>query len=236
MEIQVLGCNGPFSCAGEATSGYLLQADDSFYLMDCGAGVLGRLTALTDPAALKAVFLTHLHYDHMSDMGVLHYCLSSAGVRLPVYVPGEDKSEVSRLLSSLPALSVRPYEDEQQVGSLLVRTCLTKHPVPNRALRIEYAGRKFVYTGDAAEKGELAVFAHRADLLLADAAFARAYRPENAPHMSASDAAELAAKAQVGRLVLTHFSPQARPEKLCEEARAVFPATDAAVPDMRITV
>ena len=236
MKLYVLGCSGPFPCAGEATSGYLLQADGDFFLLDCGAGVLGKLTGLIDPAELKAVFLSHLHYDHMSDMGVLNYYLSTQNIKMPVYYPGDDTGPVSQLLAGMPSFAVQAYREEQSVASVQIRTCKTLHPVPNRALRFFYEGKSLVYTGDAAEKGALVQFSAHADLLLADAAFAHGNRPEKAPHMSASDAAELARDADVKKLVLTHFSPQARPELLCAEARTFFQNTEAAAPGMRFTV
>ena len=54
MKLHVLGCHGPFPPAGGATSGYLLEKDGNALLMDCGSGVMGRLTRLCDPAALEA--------------------------------------------------------------------------------------------------------------------------------------------------------------------------------------
>ena len=71
MRLHVLGCHGPWPCAGGATSGYLIEQGEQTLLMDCGAGVLGKLLALCDPAALSGVLLSHLHADHASDLLVL---------------------------------------------------------------------------------------------------------------------------------------------------------------------
>ena len=81
MDIHVLGCHGPFPGANGATSGYLLVSGGHRLLIDCGAGVLGKLAAKMDPAALDGVLLSHLHYDHMSDALVLQYQLQAAGKR-----------------------------------------------------------------------------------------------------------------------------------------------------------
>ena len=61
MRLHVLGCHGPYPCAGGATSGYLVERDGKALLMDCGSGVMGRLMEKWDPAALSCVLLSHLH-------------------------------------------------------------------------------------------------------------------------------------------------------------------------------
>ena len=135
MKLHVIGCHGPYPCAGGATSGYLLEKDGKALLMDCGAGVLGRLMQLFDPAALECVILSHLHFDHASDMLVLRYYLERMGKTLPVYVPQEDASPLRSLLTE-PAFRVLPYPEELQVMGLRVTTLPVRHPVPCRAIRI----------------------------------------------------------------------------------------------------
>ena len=105
MDIHVLGCHGPFPGANGATSGYLLVSGGHRLLIDCGAGVLGKLAAKMDPAALDGVLLSHLHYDHMSDALVLQYQLQAAGKRLPLFVPPEDASPQRALLSAAIAVA-----------------------------------------------------------------------------------------------------------------------------------
>ena len=73
MKLTVLGCNGPYPAAGGACSGYLLEAENTRVLLDCGTGVLAALPARMAPEELDAVVLSHLHYDHMSDMLPLIY-------------------------------------------------------------------------------------------------------------------------------------------------------------------
>ena len=64
MKLHVIGCYGPYPNAGGAASGYLLEHEGRALLMDCGAGILGKLMNLWDPAALECVLLSHLHFDH----------------------------------------------------------------------------------------------------------------------------------------------------------------------------
>ena len=80
MKLHVLGVNGPFPESNGATSGYLLEADDTTQIqLDLGSGVLSRLTALTAPESLTALLLSHWHFDHAADLSVLMYRLEALG-------------------------------------------------------------------------------------------------------------------------------------------------------------
>ena len=66
MRVHVLGCHGPWPCANGATSGYLMEHEGKYILVDCGSGVLGKLMAICDPAKLEGILLSHLHFDQIS--------------------------------------------------------------------------------------------------------------------------------------------------------------------------
>ena len=235
MRLHVLGCHGPWPCAGGATSGYLIEQGEQTLLMDCGAGVLGKLLALCDPAALSGVLLSHLHADHASDLLVLRYYLESRGVSLPVYVPGEDASPLRALLSC-PALQIAPYPDSLSLAGLRVTTLPVRHPVPCRALRLTDGEKTLLYTGDTNDCPGLAAFARGADALLADAAFLEAEWKETLPHMSAARAARLAAEAGAKSLYFTHLPTRHAPETLAAEAKKIFPAAQAVFPGQVIAL
>lgn len=221
MRLSILGCSGPYPAAGGATSGYLVEDGDVSILVDCGSGVLSNLMARQDPAALTAVCLSHLHYDHACDMLPLQYYLMNTGRKLPVYIPGEDESPMRALLNA-PMYDVREYEEEMTLGNITVTQMKTSHPVPCRALRFACKGKTLVYTGDAAEGESLVEFCRGADILLADGAFMEKQWHEKAPHMSAKRAAQLAKDAGVKRLLITHLPPSNVPALLQDEARSVF--------------
>ncbi len=235
MKLHVIGCHGPYPCAGGATSGYLLEKDGKALLMDCGAGVLGRLMQLFDPAALECVILSHLHFDHASDMLVLRYYLERMGKTLPVYVPQEDASPLRSLLTE-PAFRVLPYPEELQVMGLRVTTLPVRHPVPCRAIRITDGEKTLVFTGDTNECPGLADFARDADALLADSAFLSSEWNEKMPHMSAKMCGELARDARVKHLYLTHLAPRYAPDAVVQDARAAFENADIVYPGMVISL
>lgn len=228
MKLTVLGCNGPYPAPGGACSGYLLQEGDTRVLLDCGAGVLAQLEKYMPPQNLTAIVLSHLHYDHMSDMLPLIYRCPG----LPVYLPGAPAA-VRALLEN--AFELHDIAQGGQIGCLRMTACPGRHPVPAYAARFENGdGRALVYTGDTNTCPAMADFAKNCDLLLADGCFARAQWSAEKPHLSAFLAAEMAAQAGVKALLLTHFTPGYDADTLLREARLAYPAAQLA--QMGLTV
>jgi ribonuclease Z len=87
-------------------------------------------------------------------------------------------------------------------------------------------GRKIVYTGDTRPCEKTVEISRDADLLIHDAAFSEELkdRAVESGHSTAKEAAEVARKANVKKLVLTHISARysKNPEILLEEARPIF--------------
>jgi ribonuclease Z len=101
---------------------------------------------------------------------------------------------------------------------------------PEQVMGPTREGRKVVLSGDTAPCETLAIAAYQADVLVHEATFVEeeAERARQTYHSTARQAAKLALEAQVRLLVLTHVSSRYAGGELRDEARAVFPACEAA--------
>ncbi|MBQ8506969.1 MAG: MBL fold metallo-hydrolase [Clostridia bacterium] len=223
MKLKVLGNNGPYPSVGGACSAYLLTSDsgNTRLLIECGTGMLSMLQREASFDSLSAVILSHLHFDHMSDILPMQYALQfHPRSPLPVYAPRTPENV--RALLNAPCYAPQDISDAQ-IGEMKISVCPVRHPVETYALRIECDGRVFTYTGDTNEIEILDSFCAGADLLLADAGLSSEHWSINAPHLSARGCGELAQRAGVKKLLLTHLNPRYTPEQLVEEAKAAFP-------------
>ena len=232
MKLHILGVSGPFPESGGATSGYLLESENTLLQLDFGSGVLARLTALMPPESLSALLLSHWHFDHTADLAVFLYRLEATGKRLHVYAPADDSSVLRKIVSSSSCFDLTDIApgDSFTVSSCKVTVGEARHPVPAVGYRIESKGRILGYTGDTNTLPSLADFYRNSSLLLADALFPAANWAEQKPHLSASLAARLACDAGAEQLVLTHLNPFFSSRLLLREAQAVHSCVRLAVP------
>ncbi len=238
MKIHVLGIYGPFPAGNGATSGYLAEEAGTLVQFDLGSGILSRLTARTAPEKLSAVFLSHWHFDHASDISLLMYRLQSVEAVLPVYAPKDENSLLYRMVAEKECfrLSEIAPGDSVKVGNLTVQVGPARHPVPTVGFRVTGSDGAFGYTGDTNTLPSLPSFYRGCRLLLADGLLTTASWKEKKPHMSAALAAQLAADAGCDRLVITHLNPFTPPAVLLEEARKEFRNVSLAAEGTTLTV
>jgi ribonuclease Z len=88
-------------------------------------------------------------------------------------------------------------------------------------------GRKLVITGDTAPAETIVEAAWAADVLVTEATFSNEERDRAAEtrHQTATQAADIARRAEVGLLALTHLSNRYFGPEIADEAREVFPET-----------
>ncbi|MEG1756669.1 MAG: MBL fold metallo-hydrolase [Clostridia bacterium] len=213
MELMVLGRFGPFPRPGGACSGYLVESGGTHLLCDLGSGTLSRLLDGFCLAQLDAVILSHLHFDHFSDMLVLQYALEASekqGKRLhPLIVYAPDTPEAHRALLRSKYFDVRSIRDGMcvRIGSLCVTFRAVWHPVEAYAADIvDDNGKRLFYTGDTGWFDALVEYAAGADTLLADTAFlAEQDHGGSLPHLTTKQVGQLAREAGVKQLLCTHL-------------------------------
>ena len=208
MELTVLGCFGPYPAAGgHATSGYLLKENGSRLILDMGAGTLTRLLQHTDISSIDAVYISHLHFDHTSDLLPLRYLLDDLGVTLNVITHREDSPWYDTLFSH-PRFNIISADENTAVkaGNLSLSFYKMKHPAENYAVKIK-GEKTFFYTGDTVYCDALVPAAAGSDMILADCCKHADFK---GPHMTCADAIRLC-KETGSPLIATHLAPGYEP-------------------------
>lgn len=235
----MLGCSGSVPGPDSPSSGYVVEAGDERIVLDLGNGTLSPLQRLTDLFSIDAVLFSHLHPDHCADFSPLAVYrmyhpeppYDPTLCKLPVYGPTNARNRFAAAYSpddrveELPdVFDFRTYgPGPVTIAGFTVTAAVVDHPCDAYGLRIERDGRSLAYTGDSALCPALVRLADGVDTLLAEASWTDApNRPPNL-HMSGRQAGELAAKASVGRLVLTHVTPWTDKNAVLAEARGAFP-------------
>lgn len=173
MKITLLGTGSPIPDPRRAGPATLVQSSGACLLVDCGRGVLMRLTAAgVLPPMLDAVLVTHLHSDHITDLNdviTTHWIMAPQGRPLSVFGPPRTAEVVSATLAALapdqqyrldhhadltwtPDVRVTEVSpgDTFTIGSATVSVGATDHrPVePTIAFRVDDDGHSVVLGGD----------------------------------------------------------------------------------------
>ncbi len=204
MKLTILGKYGPYP-QGENTacSGYLVENEDTKILVDCGPGVLGRLMNRIDLKDLDAIFLTHLHFDHTSDLLPLRYYLDDLNVDLNVYT-ALTKTPYEEILLNHSHFIINDINESTivKIGSLNLSFFRMEHSLLNHGILIS-GNVKLGITGDTTYCKNVLTLARKSDYLLADCSKPIGFK---GPHMGAESAFEILKDSNV-KILATHVTP-----------------------------
>ena len=173
LAVTLLGTGSPLPDPNRAGPSTLISAGDEHYLVDAGRGVLMRMAAAGVGAPnLRAVLLTHLHSDHITDLNdviTTRWVMTFEPTPLVVVDPVGTAAVVEHLLASLgpdigyriahhadldypPPVTVTEVSDGPiDLGGAVTLVCApTDHrPVePSVGYRFEHGGAVVVTAGD----------------------------------------------------------------------------------------
>jgi ribonuclease BN (tRNA processing enzyme) len=214
MRLTFLGTGSSMPLPDRAQTGLLLERDDRRVLVDCGAGVLGRLAA-TDPGyeGVSTVLLTHHHLDHVSDLLALVKARWLAGAGgIEVVGPSGTKALVDDLFDAFDYLDGRVDVRVREVGAhdfsvagFDVSAHETRHSVDGLAYRFAGDEGDLTISSDTEAFAGLAAFADGSAVFVHDCSFPDDVDVSNHPTPEKLGAA--LAGHDYGRVYLTHLYP-----------------------------
>ena len=233
MRLIVLGSGTCVPSLKRNAPGYYLEAGETRLLVDCGSGTLLQLERCSRSYKdIDAVFITHLHPDHFSDlMPLIHALLYTPGFKrkkdLIITGPKGLRRYYDLAIESIIGkpkgftISVQEIEYSLVIEPFVITSMSTVHSDSSIAYRFEEGGRSLVYTGDAAYDEGLIDISRGADLLVIDASYPESMREKN--HLTIRECGLVAERAGVKRLLLSHLYPvNISDEDRLKECREVF--------------
>jgi len=224
----------------------LVEAEGYRMVLDLGSGAVGALARYVSIYEVDAVVLSHLHPDHCMDLCGYYvarkYRPEGSSDRIPVYGPADTGERMAMAYGLPPEPGMREVFDfvalrpEFELGPFRVSTRRVVHPIEAYGFRIEHGDKVLAYSGDTGVCPDLVTLAKDADALLCEASFhvGRDDAPEI--HLNGTQAAEHAARAGTGRLILTHIPPWNDPARTLDEASAFPGVIELARPGDTYTV
>ena len=245
--MTVLGTASPYPRPGDPCSSLLLTSGGTRIWVDAGAGTLAALLDHTSLEDLDAVWISHTHADHFSDLAVTYYALLFADVErppLPVHGPPGWAERLRAVLTHADpspverAFAVHELDDRQQVrvGDLDLTAVAVHHDVPCFGFRATDGDVRVAYTGDTGPCDALHDLARDVDLLVSEAGYGVDGADPEGVHLTAAEAGAAAAQAGARRLLLTHLAGAAVEACVRSATGAGHPAVLGAVAGHTLTI
>lgn len=234
--LYIAGSSSAVPRPGRANSGYLLRVGGRAIAIDFGTGAFARLREHIEPVDLDAVVISHMHADHFFDLVPLRYALKYEMQReqpLPIYLPpggidiartiGSPLKEDADFYAGILALHEYAPDAPLQIGGCTIRFARTVHYIPAYAMRLETEAGVIGYSADTAPCDAVPELVREAGVFLCEAALGPSGTESGQRgHLNAREAGELAQRAAVRHLVLTHYGAKADPDLLREAAAQTF--------------
>jgi ribonuclease BN (tRNA processing enzyme) len=213
-------------------------------VFDAGTGFFRVPEYLATPRL--DVFLSHAHLDHVC--GLPSFLVPMLEKRVEgVTVHGQPET-LAAVREHVFAPAIFPadlgYEYRELTPEVplgqggVLRHARLRHPGGSTGYRVEWPGRSLAYVTDTTAGDDYLDLIRGVDLLIHECNFPDEFGQYAEPtgHSYTSAVADLARRADVGRLILTHFDPQRTDEDPIglSTARAIFPPTDLAADGLEV--
>lgn len=231
--LHLLGTGAAISDPHRTTAMLAFEDNNDTVVVDCGGDVVQRLLeAGVDLDSINALIITHEHPDHVSGFPLFMEKIWLAGRRrpLPVYGIEPALSQARRCFDTFDTSGwddmpeIRWHEVENAEHATVFEndtwTILASpgtHSVPVVGLRVTFKSTNSIvaYSCDTEPTDAITRLATEANVLIHEA------NGEMKGHSSSAQAAEIAKRAGVDRLILVHLPPGMKDADL-DGARSIF--------------
>lgn len=239
ITVTILGSGTCVPSLKRSSCSVFMQIGASRLLFDSGPGTMRRLLkAQTTIFDITHIFYSHFHPDHTGEFVPFIFATKypdGSRRKIPLKVAGGRgllnfyerlKSVYGHWIELTPGLLEIIEFDNKNADTITfedftINTAPVQHNEESIAFRIiSTDGFSAVYTGDTEYSETIIDLAKEANLLICECAFPDKLRVKG--HLTPSLAGDLATKADVRKLVLTHFYPECEKEDIAAECRKTY--------------
>ena len=237
--VTILGSGTCVPSLKRGSCAVLLETDETKLLFDSGPGTMHRLlNAGIEIFDIDVIFYSHFHPDHIGELVpfifATKYPDSNRRNKLLTITGGKGFIKFINGLKSvygdwldLPEGTLCFLElgrnglDCRQFASFSLETRPMNHREESLGYRItDSNGKSIVYSGDTDTNENLVLLAKGADLLICESAMPDTLKVPG--HLTPSLAGDMAARAHVKKLVLTHLYPECDRFDLAAQCRKTY--------------
>jgi ribonuclease BN (tRNA processing enzyme) len=239
ISVTILGSGTCVPSLKRSSCSVLLEVGTSKLLFDSGPGTMRRLLeAGTTIFEISHIFYSHFHPDHTGEF--IPFLFSTKYPdgqqrKIPLTVTAgwgffnfytKLKEIYGHWIELAPGLlNIMELDnskrDAHQFKDFSVESAPVAHNEESIAYRISSSdGKSAVYSGDTDYNEDLIDLSENADLLICESALPDKFRAEG--HLTPSLAGEIATRAGVKKLVLTHFYPECEKVDIEKECRKTY--------------
>jgi len=247
MKIIFLGTNGWYATVSGNTTSTLISTDNFYILLDAGDGIY-KIDQYIDEEKPIIILLSHNHLDHIigfhtfakfhfnQKIKIYGYKGTTKAINLIINHPYS--SPLARLPISIQILDI----DEGKHNLGFPVTCkLLVHADPCLGYRLQLDNKVITYCTDTGLCPNLFELAKNADIFITECSYKPGQEDWGWPHLKPEEAAEVAVKSEVKKLIITHFDASSyktvnNRKQAEKKARNHFPETIAAFDDLELTI
>ena len=224
MKITILGSGTCIPSLKRSPCAALIRGKSIHILLDAGPGTMGQLLKMgIQINDIDMILLSHFHLDHCAEIAPFLFATKYPGFKRKkklTLVGGTGVKTLFEKLNNAYDNILDIPEDYFQIMELNEKGSLdlnlegiqldytsVHHKTESRAFRLtDQTGFSVVYSGDTDYSNNLIDLSRESDILICESALPDGQKVPG--HLTPSLAGDIAAKANVKKLVLTHFYPE----------------------------
>jgi ribonuclease Z len=218
---QIIGCSAGVPTQERGVSSVLISTINYDMMIDCGEGTYLRWQRKGYKwKNLQYILITHMHPDHTGGLipFLFYRKLFSIEKTLTLIGPPKLKEFITygfrysglNYNQDYRWIDISQSQELNLQGGVKIKAIELQHKIPCWGYRISDDQKALVFITDTLSSSNAVKLSENSDVLIHEATFSHDMHQKAADHFHTTNiqAMEIADRAQVKRLVLTHFSPR----------------------------